>query len=285
MSQSATQRSLDMLELLAGHPEGLGLTEICAPLAIPKSAGHRLLGLLGERGYVSHDRDGGQYALTMKLALLGMRYFTGAGFNDLAQPILDRLAAASGELARLAIAEGDRLLWVAKAQGARYGLRYDPDTGQNVILHATSVGKAWLSTLPEEEAVRIVEAAGFGTPKRFGPRVMRTLADLRQALRETRARGYGVAVEEGEPGMAAIAVAVRASPAPDAPAVGTLSLAGPVARMTPERRDGFARELLAPAARELSALWPIRMRVRATGRQAESAPRARETGGPLIHAF
>ena len=52
-----------------------------------------------------------------------MRYYSGTGINDVAQPILERLAANSGELARLAVVEGEGMLWVAKAQGARHGLR------------------------------------------------------------------------------------------------------------------------------------------------------------------
>ena len=48
---------------------------------------------------------------------------------DIAQPVIDRLADTTPELVRLAIVDGDRLTLVAKAQGAKSGLRYDPDMG------------------------------------------------------------------------------------------------------------------------------------------------------------
>ena len=99
---------------------------------------------------------------------------------------------------------------------------------------------------------RLVQATRFHTPDRCGPNAVRNVAELRRALAETRARGYGVALEEGEPGMSAVAAVIRASAERDAPAVGTLSLAGPAARLTAARRKLFARELLA-AAREMSA--------------------------------
>lgn len=257
MSQSATRRCLDILEHMVQHPRGLGLTEICDDLHIPKSVAHRLLALLAERGFVRQDGDNARYGLTLKLTLLGARYYVGTGLGDVGQPILDRLAGETGELARLALVEGQGLVWVAKAQGARYGLKYDPDTGMHVVLHATATGKAWLSTLPEEDALRIIVATGFDTPAHFGPNVIRDVDRFRKELRLTRKRGYGLAVEEGEPGTAAVAVAVRGSSDPDALSVGTLSLAGPVTRFTAARRQEFA-ERLADAATGLSMLWPIR---------------------------
>ncbi|MFW6028384.1 MAG: IclR family transcriptional regulator [bacterium] len=256
MTQSATRRCLDILELLVKYPPGLGLTELCAALHIPKSAAHRLLTLLCERGFVRQHADSARYGLTLKLTLLGSRYLAEMGLSHITQPILDRLAADTGELARLAVVEGDRLAWVAMAQGARYGLRLDPDTGTHVVLHATAAGKAWLATIPETEALRIVSATRFETPAHFGPNVIRDIERFRDELRTTKARRFGMAVEEGEPGTAALAVAVRASGNDDAPAVATLSVAGPAIRFTLERQKEFVRHLSAAAA-ELSALWPV----------------------------
>jgi len=265
MNQSAAKRVLLVLEFLAGRPDGAGLTDICESLSLPKSIGHRLLSLLVEAGFVAQHDQTGYYGLTLKLTMLGLRHYVRTGLDDLAQPILDRLAAQTGELARLAIVEGERLVWVAKAQGARSGLRYDPDvdhdTGHDVVLHATATGKAWLSTLPEAEAMRIVAATGLRTPPRFGPNVALSLEAFRQMLSATRLAGFGEAVEEGEPGTAAVAVAViDASSIGLARSVGTLSLAGPSFRFGAERRRQLA-SVLTGAAKELGGIWPLRTRL------------------------
>ena len=257
MTQSATRRALGILELLVDQPQGLGLSELGSQLGMPKSIAHRLLALLTECGFVRQDAVTERYGLTLKLALLGARYLAGTGLGDVSQPILERLAAATGELARLTVVEGEGLAWVGKAQGARHGLRYDPDAGTHVVLHATATGKAWLATLPEAEALRIVQATGFATPAHFGPNVIRDRERFRLELARTRAQGFGLAIEEGEPGTAAVAVVVRASAEATARVVGTLSVAGPVGRFTPERRAHFV-EALRAAAQELSALWPVR---------------------------
>jgi IclR family acetate operon transcriptional repressor len=251
------QRTLDILELLADAPDGLALSVIGARLRIPKSATHRLLAGLAAHGFVRQVAATTHYTLTLKLAALGFRQLAGTRIEEVCQPVLDRLATRSGELARLAVVEGDSMTWVAKAQGALSGLRYDADAGRDVLLHATAVGKVWLASLPEARALAIVAHAGFDTGGNRGPRAVHSLTAMRQHLRETRKRGYGEAVDEGEPGVAALAAAVHASRAIDSPVVATVSVAGPLARLTATRRAALIHDVLAAAA-EVTDCWPVR---------------------------
>ncbi|CAA9560712.1 MAG: hypothetical protein AVDCRST_MAG73-3673 [uncultured Thermomicrobiales bacterium] len=48
-------RVLDVLEALAGRPDGLGFSALAAALDLPKSRLHELLGVLTDRGYVAFD--------------------------------------------------------------------------------------------------------------------------------------------------------------------------------------------------------------------------------------
>ena len=257
MVYSPAQRCLDILEVLADAPDGLALSTVGTTLALPKSATHRFLAVLEGRGFVRQDALTRRYRLTFKLPQLAFRFIAASGITDVAQPILETLAARTGELAGMAVVDGETLSWVVKVQGAQRGLRYDDEAGREVVLHATATGKAWLATLPEAIALEIIERAGQFPCADCGPRAVTTLAALRRELRSTRRRGWGQAVEEGEPGVAAVAVTVRASALPDAPVVATLSVAGPLARMDGEHREAHAREALA-AAGELAALWPVR---------------------------
>lgn len=260
MVYSPAQRCLDIVELLADAPDGIALSAISLKLGVPKSATHRFLTLLGARGFVRQDAVTQHYRLTLKLTALGARFLAGTHLTDAAQPVLDALAARSGELARLAVVEGPGMTWVAKAQGALSGLRYDPDAGRDVLLHATATGKAWLASLPEEAALALVARRGLPPAAGLGPRVVRTLGHFRRELRETRRRGYGEAVDEGAPGVAAVAAAVRGQPGPDAPVVATVSIAGPLARMDAARRAELGKQVIS-AASELAEVWPVRVRL------------------------
>ena len=263
MLHSPAHRCLDVLELLAEAPDGLALSMVGTRLSIPKSATHRFLALLAERGYVRQDPRSQRYMLTYRLPALAFRFIAATGVTDVAQPVLDALAARTGELARLAVVDGETLTWVAKAQGAARGLRYDDQAGREVILHATASGKVWLASLPEASALAIVERAGRLGREAFGPRAVTTMAALRRELRETRARGWGEAIEEGEPGVVAVAAAVRSHLGEGAPVAATVSIAGPLARLDAARRAALARDAIAAAA-ELTELWPARERLGTT---------------------
>ena len=208
----ALDRGLALLERLCGQPEGMPLTALADELDIPRSACHRLLAELQRRGYVRQARSQGDYVLTAKLASLGLGFLSSSGIVDIAEPLLERLAKESGELVRLAIVDGERLTWVAKAQGTRKGLRYDPDMGMDARLSCTASGHAWLLTLSDERALELVSRQGFGQPKDYGPKAPTTVKALLGVLHAARTRGFAMIDEVFAPGMTAMAAPVHARP-------------------------------------------------------------------------
>ena len=254
-SVSAAERCLAIVELLSEHPGGLPLTSLSASLDLPQSAAHRLLAMLTQRGWVRQDEATGRYLPTLAIAAIGLRLLSSLNIPNVCQPSLDRLAGRTGELVRLSAVEGGRLLWIAKAQGSRSSLRYDPITGRDVPLHVTAMGKAWLATLPENEAIGLVAGRGYGGDL-IGPNAIRDEAALRTELKVTKARGYGLVREEAEPGVSAVAMVVRDGAQPGARPVAALSVAGPAFRFSEERLEGFV-PVLREAAQELSRIWPV----------------------------
>jgi DNA-binding IclR family transcriptional regulator len=243
-------RAVDVVELLAEFPDGERLTAIAGRLGLPKSAVHRLLAPLCERGWAEQDRASGRYRLGMRLALLGHRAFQASGFADACQPVLARLASETRELVRVTLARGEGLEWAGSAQGAPPGLRYEPEMAGPVRLHATANGKAWLAALPEARARAVLRTISF---ERLTPRTITDRVALARDLATARARGWAVADEEAETGVVAVAVAIPA-PSPDAGVPGTLSVAGPTARIAPARHRALAAALR-KAAGELARHW------------------------------
>jgi IclR family acetate operon transcriptional repressor len=242
------ERAFRILETLAQQPQGLALAAIADELALPRSACHRLLNDMVRCGYVRQVSARGDYALTTKLPAMGLSFLGGSGVVDIAQPIIDRLAEQSGELVRLALVDGDRLTFVAKAQGARFGLRYDPDMGIDVRLSCSAGGHAWLMTLSEERAAELVSLQGFGSPKEFGPKAPTTFKALWTLLEDDRKRGFSTIVEMYAPGMAAMAAPMRRR---GQDAIGVITIAGPLMRLTPQRMDQLGHALM-DAADELA---------------------------------
>ncbi|KRB93501.1 IclR family transcriptional regulator [Noviherbaspirillum sp. Root189] len=242
-------RTMAILEYLSAQPGGMPLSMIADELDIPRSACHRLLADLVRCGYVRQVRAHDDYVLTTKLIGLGLSFLAASGIVDVAQTMLDRLAELSGELVRLAIVDGDRLTWVAKAQGARKGLRYDPDMGMDAMLSCSATGHAWMLTLSDERALELVSRQGFGKPKDFGPNAPATIAELLAFLHAGRKRGFAMISEVFAPGMTAMAAPVQKR---GYPAIGVISIAGPLMRLDEQRMHSLGPALLAAAA-ELAA--------------------------------
>ena len=239
------ERTLGILETLSDQGQGMELVAIADRLNMPKSAAHRLLVDLIRLGYVRQVRDLGEYVLTTKLVSMGLSFLSQTGVIDVAQPLLDRLAEQTGELVRLSVVDGDRLTWVARAQGARQGLRYDPDMGSIARLSCSSSGWAWLSTLKDDTALKLVSQQGLGIPKEFGPNAPKSLKALLKALQDTRKSGFALTEETYTTGLNAIAVPVGLS---GQMPMGTISVAGPSSRLTRERMLSMVPHLMSAAA-------------------------------------
>lgn len=246
---SLLERGIKVLELLAAQPQGLALSAIAVAGGMPLSGTHRLLTELVRIGYVRQLRGQGDYVLTIKLASLGLAFLSASGVVDVAQPSLDALAETSCELVRLAIVDGDELVFVAKAQGATRGLRYDPDMGLSVNLSCSAAGHAWLSTLSDDEAMALVARQGLGSPQQHGPRAPSSIAAVLSCVRATRRRGYAMISDMFAPAMAAMAAPLvcRGS------TLGVVTIAGPMVRLTEERMVALSGALL-HTAQELAAL-------------------------------
>jgi DNA-binding IclR family transcriptional regulator len=235
------ERTLGLLELLSEQGQGVELAVLAERLNMPKSAAHRLLADLVRYGYVRQTREQGEYVLTTKLVSLGLSFLSKTGVIDVAQPLLDRLAEQT---------DGDRLTWVARAQGARQGLRYDPDMGSIARLSCSSSGWAWLSTLKDDDALALISKQGVGSAKEFGPNAPSSLKAVLKALQETRKQGFALTEETYTAGLNAIAAPVGlAGQLP----MGTISVAGPSARLTRERMLAIAPDLLSCAAQLAAA--------------------------------
>ncbi|MGN6769470.1 MAG: IclR family transcriptional regulator [Rhizobiaceae bacterium] len=249
-SGGAVDRTIALLELMALAEEPFKLSDAAHRLGIPKSAAHRILTTLIDNDWARQNSESGCYSLTIRMALLGQRQLEHLKANDLRQPILDDLAGQTRELVRLTAARNHELVWIGSARGRRSGLVYEADMSERIVPFATANGKAWLASLPREEALRIALEAGLGRPGVGAVRAITTIEALGRELDLTAKRGFGVARAEAEDGVGAIAVAIRVRN----DVVGTMSVAAPLARLPEERLEELL-PLLRRAADNMAIAW------------------------------
>lgn len=236
-----------ILSVLAESPQGLGVGELAARLSLSKPIVSRILTTLARDGYLLRDA-GQRYRISFKTASLVHRFLDRGGFPAIIQPLLDRLAAASRQLVELWVLEGETLRCIAAARPqSRHQIR--SLLGQELPLHASSLGKAWLASLPPERAAAILKRRGL--PK-LGPNTITSLPALADELERTRIRGYGTALEEMADGFSAVSVVIRGV---DRQVVGGLSIVSRISEVSPERMHELAA-LLESAVDDVAAIWP-----------------------------
>ena len=123
----ALEKSLAILEYLVAYPDGVALARISTDLNMLRSGCHRTLHELIGYGYVRQMPQKGDYALTTKMASMGLSFLSRSGVVDIAQPVIDRLAHTTEELVRLAIVDGERLEGARVGAPGQWGRRLDPD--------------------------------------------------------------------------------------------------------------------------------------------------------------
>ena len=82
----ATEKSLAILEYLVAYPDGASLGQIATELNQLRSGCHRTLHELIRMGYVRQLPQRGDYALTTKMASMGLSFLSKSGVVDVSQP-------------------------------------------------------------------------------------------------------------------------------------------------------------------------------------------------------
>src|SRR5205814_9318169 len=105
--QRAANRVVDILELVARHPEGLALRDVSAQLEAPKSSLLPLLRALTARGYLAHGRAG-EYRLGRGALDLGAAVPAQRELVDVARPAVVELMRRTGETVFVGMLSSDR---------------------------------------------------------------------------------------------------------------------------------------------------------------------------------
>jgi len=121
--------------------------------------------------------------------------------------------------------------------------------GMDTTLSCSATGHAWMLTMTDERALELVSRQGFGQPKQYGPKAPTTVAGLLAYVHAARERGYATISEVFAPGMTAMAAPIQRR---GYPAMGVISIAGPLVRLDEKRMAQLGPTLMATAA-ELAA--------------------------------
>ena len=233
----AIDRAAELLVRVVESPGPVAVGELAATSGLPKSTTSRLVGALVRKGLV--QRDGQRGGLRPGPVLLRFAHRSEETLVHAAAGALQRLAQESAETVNLAVPAPGGVEHLAQ-RDSRHFVGVGNWVGRRVPLHATANGKVFLAYGAAPIPAQL---------DRLAPGTITDRARLERELAKIRARGYAIAVDELEQGLAAVAAPVFGA---DGAVVAALSISGPATRLGPDRIAALA-PVLVEQANELSA--------------------------------
>jgi IclR family transcriptional regulator, KDG regulon repressor len=242
----SASRTLDILELLAGFPNGLSLTDIGHSLKIPLSSQHVLIKSLLSRGYLIRTEGTLLYRLGPRVVKIAAAYKEHSSLISIVDPVISRIRDITTETTSLSLLQGNMIIFVHKRIASGVVQVVNP-VGTQRHAHATGSGKVMLSRLAREEIDRIypVEALPALTPHTISSKTA-----LLAALEEIRRNQYAFDLEESDIGLWAVAGCIMNSAGQP---IAAISIAAPYVRIQSKDYKTWHR-LVREGAAEVSSL-------------------------------
>lgn len=234
-----------LLCLLAEKPDGATLSELSEASATPKSSLLALLRALTQSGFL--QLRGGRYVIGPESVKLASSIVSHRRFPDVAMPVVDALADATGESALLAQLATDTpaavYVYVAHSKNA---LRFMADVGSREQLYASSVGRVLLAFQPKEWRENYVRRTAL---EPITDKTVRTKGELRRIVEAVRRDRVATSLEETIEGVAG-----TASPIFDkgGNVLAGLVIGAPISRV--QARIPLIERMVREAAEEISRL-------------------------------
>jgi IclR family KDG regulon transcriptional repressor len=216
-------RAMTVVETLASHRSGATVTALAAELSLPKSSVFRVLHTLLGLGYVRQDATTERYSLGTRFLHLAASVERGSDLRTLAHPLLVELSEETTETVHLALPVDVHMVYIDKVESRR-AVVMRSRVGQQLPLHCSALGKAYLSALPVDERRAVVEGL------QLERRTSRTLTDFDALLGDldlSAKRGFAMDNVENEEGVRCVGAAIlddRGKP------VAAVSISAPAAR-------------------------------------------------------
>lgn len=247
---TALARGLDLLRAFGPQDDYLGNAELSRRTGIPRPTVSRLTYTLTRLGYLVYVESLEKYRLGQGAMVLGHRYLATSGIREVAQPLMQSLAFATGCTVALATPDRHEMVYleVCQPRGALV-MRLTP--GSRLPIATSAIGRAWLAGLP---AARRASVLG-DMERHYQTRWPTIRSKLERSLRDYGRRGFCVAHAEWDRTVSGAAAPVVLEGGTE---VLSINIGGAASRLTPEILEAN----LGPRVRQLAEalqgrLWRV----------------------------
>jgi IclR family pca regulon transcriptional regulator len=242
-------RGLEVIRSFSAAAPRQTLTEVAQRSGLTRAGARRILLTLQALGYV--ETDGKLFALTPRILDLGFAYLSSMPIWNLAEPVMEELAAQVKESCSAAVLDGTDIVYVLRVP-TRKIMSIGLGVGSRLPAYCTSLGRMLLAALDDAEVLQRLRASDCRALTRH------TLTDpeaLLAKVQQARRQGWCLVNQELEEGLVSMAAPLVGR---GGRVVAALNISGQANRTGPKQMQ---EELLPPllaAAQAISGLLAAR---------------------------
>lgn len=231
---STVIKAFEIINYISENQGEARLIDITNDLDMNKTTAFRFLETLESLNII--EKRSNTYYLGLSLLQLGNRVVTRTLLIDKIIPILERISEDVNETVNFAQLQGDKALYLHKIDSKR-SLQFSLGKGDRLPLYCTAMGKAILSTLPDDKYANIVRHIEL---KKFTPNTIDNLTKLYSEIKAIREEGFATEKEELEEGLICVSVPVTISMLDFR---GAISISGPAFRISEDTIVNLVKRL------------------------------------------
>ncbi|MCG2580582.1 MAG: IclR family transcriptional regulator [Marinobacter sp.] len=244
---TSLSRGLRVISAFNRDYRRLTLTEVANRCELNRAATRRFLFTLQALGYV--ETNGKLFWLSPKILELGYAYLTSQPIVETVQPFIERVSSTTGESCSVSVLDDCDVVYVARHL-THHIMTVTLNVGTRLPAYVTSMGRAILAALPDDEVEAILDASEL---KKLTDNTIVDKDLLKAELRKVRENGYAIVSEELEIGLRSIAVPIKSL---RGNVVAAINVSTQAARMSEDDLRQNILPALCSAAREISEVLP-----------------------------
>lgn len=194
---------LDVLLTFDENHSSMTLSEVAERANIDRAKARRYLLTLHALGYVHKDKR--QFSLTPKTLSIGASYLGGVHHHEIIQFYLERVTEQTGESCSFAVLDGDDVVYIARSAAKHRLLSISISVGTRLPAAYTSMGRAILANLPDEQLKDYVDNVEL---KSHTPHSITDRNQFLQVLQQAAENQYAVVDQELDTGLLSLALPV-----------------------------------------------------------------------------
>ena len=188
-----TQRTIEVLELIATNQRSLTLSDIAKELEMPKTSAFDILETLVHMNMLYIRENGVKtYHIGVKAYSIGSNYSRTSLLLSAAEPIIKALARKTESTILIAKETSGEIVFTLKQEPEKKIIA-TPSIGDRLLLHTTSIGKSILAFSHKQD--RLMEKIDFCAQT---SQSITSKVDLLEEVEKIKEQGYAISNRENE---------------------------------------------------------------------------------------